>query len=79
MFSKRFCFSFREIFILEETKFIKKEALSIFLIAIVASVGMFGDNSIIFNAKSFTESTKALNSLSDFEGFASTNSVTEAL
>ena len=38
------------------------EVFLIFLIAIAASAGMFGDSSIILNAQSFTEEINALNS-----------------
>ena len=49
---------------LDDTKLITKDGLSIFFIAIVASEGIFGESSIISRAMSFTESTNALNSLS---------------
>ena len=39
-----------------------------------ASVGILGDSSIIFSAKSFTESTNASNSSSDSIGLTSFNS-----
>ena len=50
-----------------------------FFIVILASVGIFGESSIISKDMSFTESTRASNSLSEESGFASTNSVTFAL
>ena len=71
-------FSPTEIFILEDTKFTRKELLWIFLIANDASVGIFGLSLIIFNAKSLIESIVALNFLSSFSGFNSINSLTEA-
>ena len=50
-----------------------------FLIAIAASLGIFGDKSIIFKDKSLTDATKAENS-SSFELFLiSFNSVILAL
>ena len=51
------------MFILDETKFIKKEELLIFFNAILASDGIFGDSSIIFNAKSLTEEINASEAL----------------
>ena len=59
------------IVILEETKFITKDELLIFFIAIEASFGIFGDSSIILKAISFIEETSASNSLSEY-GFNST-------
>ena len=54
-----------------ETKFIKKDWLSIFFIANVASVGMFGLSLMISIANSLIESAMALNSVSFFAGLFS--------
>ena len=51
------CLSATDKFILEETKLIRKGELSIFLIAKVASVGIFGLSLIISIAKSLIDST----------------------
>ena len=73
--SNKSCFSVTERFILEETKLIRNELLSIFLIAKVASVGMFGLSVIICIANSLTESIIAENSLSFLAGRASLTSL----
>ena len=49
----------------------RKELLSIFLIAKLASEGMFGLSFIISNDKSLIDSIIALNSLLSVAGFAS--------
>ena len=49
----------------EETKFITKDELLIFLIAMEASDGIVGDSSMILRAKSFMDRTTALKSLLD--------------
>ena len=77
--SKSNCFSSSPIFILEDTKFIAKDEFLIFLIAIDASLGIFGEASIIFNERSLTEETKAVNSLSLLSGLTSFNSIILAL
>ena len=61
--SNKLCFVSKSMFILDETKFIKKEELLIFFNAILASDGIFGDSSIIFNAKSLTEEINASEAL----------------
>ena len=53
----------------EDTKLTKNELLSIFLMANVASVGIFGLSLIISKDKSLMESIIAANSLLSFEGF----------
>ena len=53
------CFISKSMFMLDETKLVKKEELLIFFNAILASDGIFGDSSIIFNAKSLTEEINA--------------------
>ena len=58
---------------------IVKEELLIFFIAIDASVGIFGDSSIIRNAKSLMDETSASNSSSLELGFISLSSCTLAL
>ena len=60
-------------------KFIANDVFLIFLIAIDASVGILGDSSIIFNAKSLTEDTNALNSSSRLSGLISLKSEILAL
>ena len=62
----KFCLSFNVIFIFEQTKFIKKAELCIFLIAKDASEGMLGFSLIIFRAISFMASIVAENLLFDF-------------
>jgi len=56
---------------LDDTKLIKKELLSIFLIAKDASLGIFGLSFIISSASSFIDSIIAENSLFFTAGFAS--------
>ena len=60
---------------LEETKLIKNGLLSMFLIAKVASVGIFGLSLIIWIAKSLIDSTIALNSTSLLSGRSSGTSL----
>ena len=56
---------------LEDTKFTKNESLSIFLIAKLASEGIFGLSFIISKDNSLIESIIALNSSFSFAGLAS--------
>ena len=73
------CFSFTLKFIFEETKLIKKEGVSIFLMANEASEGMAGLFLIIFKLNSFIASTIALNSALPSAGLASTTGLTCAI
>ena len=76
--ANRLCFSFTERFILEETKLIRNDWLSIFFIAKVASDGIFGLSLIIVIAKSLIESTIAENSVSCLLGLFSSTSFIKA-
>jgi hypothetical protein len=64
---------------LEETKLIRKELLSIFLMAKLASVGIFGLCLIISRERSLIESIMALNSSLLESGFSSGRSEIVAL
>src|SRR5690606_11091663 len=63
LISNKDCFSLTVKFMLEDTKFIKNELLSIFLMANEASLGMFGLSLLICKAKSFIGSIMASCSL----------------
>ena len=69
--SSKACFSLTGRFKLDDTKFIKKDLLSMFLIANEASEGIFGFLLIISSDKSFIESIVALNFELVFPGFSS--------
>ena len=58
--SSNCCFSATLPFMFDAIKLIKNVGLSMFFIAKVASVGILGDCSIICDARSFIELTKAL-------------------
>ena len=60
---------------LDDTKFIKNEGLSILEIANEASLGIFGLCFIILSANSLIESTIAENSSFSFSGLASGTSL----
>ncbi len=62
LISKSFCLSETGKFMLDETKFIKNELLSIFFIAKEASEGIFGFLLIISKERSLIDSIIALNS-----------------
>jgi hypothetical protein len=51
--SSRFCFSFRESSLLEARKLTRKDGLSMFFTAKVASVGMLEESLMIFDGQLF--------------------------
>ena len=63
------------IFIFDEIKLIAKDEFLIFLMAMEASLGIFGEASIIFKERSFIDETSATNSSSLESGFNSKSSL----